>query len=351
MDCSAFGKQLKSLRRGANLTQEQFAIKLNVHEQTVSKWERGVTLPDIVFLGQFATLFNCSVEQVLGIETKHETVIGVFDVSKLCSCIAFYRKKENLSQNDLAQKVGVSSDAISKWERGIACPDILQLVSLAEIFNLSVSRLYFGMRSEIIGADVVVKPKSRAISALKLVLPCVLLVAVITFSVILAVYIKRVDDLNLVNSVDGVDLSESSGEQVEEKRSNQLVLGGVMGRAYGLGHNATLNVYDFHHGIDFIAKVGAEVYAYDDGVIEKIVYNDIAYGSYLIIAHAEGFKSGYYYVDIGDIKVGETVRKGQVIATVAEANGFEYKEGNHLHFELNLRDESVDPELYLEITE
>ena len=86
-------------------------------------------------------------------------------------------------------------------------------------------------------------------------------------------------------------------------------------------------------------------------MIEKIVYNDNSFGDYVIITHAEGFKSGYYFVNVGNIKVGETVSKGQVIATVAEANGFEYKEGNHLHFELKFCDESVDPKLYLELIE
>lgn len=52
------------------------------------------------------------------------------------------------SQEQLAAALAVSTDAISRWERGITCPDIEQLSLLAEHFGLPVSRLYCGIETE-----------------------------------------------------------------------------------------------------------------------------------------------------------------------------------------------------------
>ncbi|MEI3218798.1 MAG: helix-turn-helix transcriptional regulator [Lachnoclostridium sp.] len=42
-----FGDQIKDLRKKQNLTQEQFAMKLNVTRQAVSNWENNRNLPDL----------------------------------------------------------------------------------------------------------------------------------------------------------------------------------------------------------------------------------------------------------------------------------------------------------------
>ncbi|MCZ4221917.1 helix-turn-helix domain-containing protein [Pedobacter rhodius] len=55
--------------------------------------------------------------------------------------IAMARKKINLSQAELAQRVSISAQAVGKWERGESMPDITMLNRLAEI--LSVDLNYF----------------------------------------------------------------------------------------------------------------------------------------------------------------------------------------------------------------
>ena len=50
--------------------------------------------------------------------------------------IAFYRKKENLTQEALAEKLSISNQAVSKWESGQSCPDIMLLPKLADIFHI-----------------------------------------------------------------------------------------------------------------------------------------------------------------------------------------------------------------------
>lgn len=55
--------------------------------------------------------------------------------------IKFYRKKGNLTQSQLAELIGVSPQAISKWETGIGCPDISLIVPLAIALRISTDEL------------------------------------------------------------------------------------------------------------------------------------------------------------------------------------------------------------------
>lgn len=55
-----------------------------------------------------------------------------------------YRKKSSLSQEALAEKIGVSRQAVSKWERAEASPDTDNLILLAEIYGVSLDELLKG---------------------------------------------------------------------------------------------------------------------------------------------------------------------------------------------------------------
>ena len=60
---------------------------------------------------------------------------------KLHEKIISYRKMNGLSQEGLAEKIGVSRQAVSKWETGEALPEITKLKALAETFNVTVDFL------------------------------------------------------------------------------------------------------------------------------------------------------------------------------------------------------------------
>lgn len=117
-------------------------------------------------------------------------------------------------------------------------------------------------------------------------------------------------------------------------------------------HNKTLNSYYLHKGVDFAAEVGAEVVAVDDGVVESVYKSDLLLGTEIVIKHEDGLKSVYRFVEeFEGLKAGDSVTRGQKIATVAEANGNEYKDGAHLHFEILKDGVSVDPATYLTLEE
>ena len=55
--------------------------------------------------------------------------------------IATFRKEKNITQEALAEICGVSSQAVSKWENDISCPDIALLKTIARTFGVSVDEL------------------------------------------------------------------------------------------------------------------------------------------------------------------------------------------------------------------
>lgn len=64
------GKQITALRREKNMTQEQLANLIGVSAQTVSKWECGTTMPDILLLPVLAGIFDISIDALFGIERE-----------------------------------------------------------------------------------------------------------------------------------------------------------------------------------------------------------------------------------------------------------------------------------------
>ena len=65
----------------------------------------------------------------------------MINTSKLAMRIAAARREIGLTQKELAEKVGVSAQAVSKWERGVSCPDISILDELAGALKLSLNSL------------------------------------------------------------------------------------------------------------------------------------------------------------------------------------------------------------------
>ena len=66
------------------------------------------------------------------------------DQQKIGKFICNLRKEKNLSQNQLADMIPISRQAVSKWERGLSFPDISILIPLAEILNISLYDLLIG---------------------------------------------------------------------------------------------------------------------------------------------------------------------------------------------------------------
>ena len=60
--------------------------------------------------------------------------------------IAAYRKKKNIKQDELAEILGVSPQAVSKWENDVSCPDISLLPALSDNLCVSIDEIVAGKR-------------------------------------------------------------------------------------------------------------------------------------------------------------------------------------------------------------
>ena len=66
------------------------------------------------------------------------------DTEKMARFISELRKSKNLTQKELAEQLGVTDKAVSKWERGLSCPDIALLSPLSDILGVTTSELLQG---------------------------------------------------------------------------------------------------------------------------------------------------------------------------------------------------------------
>ena len=74
MDNEKFGQFVRSMRKERQMTQQQLAERLHLTDKAVSKWERGLSLPDISMLEQLARELDVSVVELLCGERKEENI-------------------------------------------------------------------------------------------------------------------------------------------------------------------------------------------------------------------------------------------------------------------------------------
>lgn len=68
---------------------------------------------------------------------------------KIGALLRDLRKEKNLTQADLAEKLGVSNRSISRWENGMTMPDFDLLIELADFYGVDVREILDGERSDV----------------------------------------------------------------------------------------------------------------------------------------------------------------------------------------------------------
>src|SRR2546430_9468324 len=102
----------------------------------------------------------------------------------------------------------------------------------------------------------------------------------------------------------------------------------------------------FHTGIDLSAPLGAPVMAAADGVVVAVGHSALGYGNYIVIAHGGGIATLYGHLLDTSVKVGDRVVRGQMTGLEGSTG---LSTGPHVHFELRVNDQVIDPMPYLPV--
>ena len=98
-----------------------------------------------------------------------------------------------------------------------------------------------------------------------------------------------------------------------------------------------------HCGLDFVAPVGAEVYATGEGIVTLLNFSRTGYGNELVINHSFGYSTRYAHLEKFFISEGEWVKRGQLIGLVGNSGR---STGPHLHYEVRYEGRPVNPAFY-----
>lgn len=120
----------------------------------------------------------------------------------------------------------------------------------------------------------------------------------------------------------------------------------VLGTETSKFGNIRQNGTKMHGGVDIGVPEGTKVLAVKSGTVVEAAYND-SYGYYVLIDHGNGLKTRYAHNKRNLVSKGETVSSSQVIALSGNTGR---STGPHLHFEVILNGQKVDPGYYLDLS-
>ena len=106
------------------------------------------------------------------------------------------------------------------------------------------------------------------------------------------------------------------------------------------------NTYIQNSGIDYILEESFDVVSILDGTVSSVTTDDVL-GKIVEIKHDNDYISVYQSLSSVNVKKGDTVTQGQTIGK-SGTNEMDKDMGNHLHFELYIKGQAVDPILYVD---
>jgi murein DD-endopeptidase MepM/ murein hydrolase activator NlpD len=136
--------------------------------------------------------------------------------------------------------------------------------------------------------------------------------------------------------------------EAELRREGAVLLSrpvfGPITSPYGMRFHPILGGYRKHNGTDYGVPYGTPVKAADYGEVMLADWFG-AYGKTVILVHGRGISTLYAHLSSIAVTQGQKVQKGQVIGYVGSTG---LSTGPHLHFEVRINGEPVDPEAYLD---
>ena len=116
-----------------------------------------------------------------------------------------------------------------------------------------------------------------------------------------------------------------------------------MAGGYGWRLHPIYKVRKFHHGLDFSAPEGTEIFATGDGEVIKVKRLYKGYGRHIVIRHGFGYETLYAHLSKSNVRRGDKVKRGQVIGFVGSTGT---STSSHLHYEVHKDGRKVNPAHY-----
>jgi murein DD-endopeptidase MepM/ murein hydrolase activator NlpD len=113
-----------------------------------------------------------------------------------------------------------------------------------------------------------------------------------------------------------------------------------MASGFGYRSDPFTKIRKFHAGMDFSAKTGTPVYATGDGVVTRADNRASGYGNHIVIKHGYGYETLYAHLSKYKAKVGQRVKRGDVIGYVGSTGR---SEAPHLHYEVHKGGQVINP--------
>ncbi len=115
---------------------------------------------------------------------------------------------------------------------------------------------------------------------------------------------------------------------------------GYLASTFGMRRDPFTGRRKMHKGVDISAPVGTPVMVTADGVVDRIWFDRNGFGLVVEVTHRNGIKTIYAHNSKILVKVGQKVRRGDVIALVGNSGR---STGPHVHYEVHVRGKAVDP--------
>ena len=135
--------KLKDIREDHDISQKEMANILGVTRSAYSLWELGINIIPLKPLVTYANYFNYSIDYVLGLtnDRRKNNITPVLDLKVLGNNIKYLRIKNELSQENLANILGVTQACIVRYEKGLVCISTSNLYKLSKEFKVSINYL------------------------------------------------------------------------------------------------------------------------------------------------------------------------------------------------------------------
>ena len=150
-----------------------------------------------------------------------------------------------------------------------------------------------------------------------------------------------------------IDLRRESQEEIQGILNDQrsllaakpsgMPVKGWLTSGFGMRRDPFNGKRKLHEGLDIAARTGTAVYATADGIVSSI-RTEPGYGKVVTVDHGYGYRTVYGHNSRYHVKVGQRVRRGDLIAAVGNTGR---STGPHVHYEVRLNGVPVNPRKYL----